>query len=178
MKEILKGFIFYFINHILNKIPSRRIRIFFYNKLSKGKISKKASIGLGVKILDIRNIKIGDYANINFDSILDGRGDGIVIGKNVDIAPQVNIWSLEHNPNSNSHESRSGKVIIEDNCWIANRVTILPFTHIESNCVIGAASIVKGNYKKNSISMCKKAKQTKIRSTYKTIKLTSIRIFR
>jgi len=178
MKEILKGLAFYFINHILNKIPSRKIRIFFYNKLSNGNISKKCSIGLGVKILDIRNITIGEYTNINFDSILDGRGDGIEIGKNVDIAPQVNIWSLEHDPNSSSHESRSGKVIIEDNCWIANRVTILPSTHIESNCVIGAASIVKGNYKKNSISMCRKASEVKVRNTFNNSKLDSIRVFR
>ncbi len=178
MKEFLKGLVFYFINHILNKIPSRKIRMFFYNKLSNNKISKKASIGLGVRILDIRNIIVGDNTNINFDTILDGRGDGIEIGSNVDIAAQVNIWSLEHNPNSTNHESRNGKVIIEDNCWIANRVTILPNTHIKENCVIGASSIVKGEYKKDSISMCEKAKEIKVRTSFNSENLTSIRVFR
>lgn len=178
MKEILKGLVFYFINHILNKIPSRRVRMFFYNKLSNNKISKKASIGLGVKILDIRNIKIGDFTNINFDSVLDGRGAGIEIGINVDIAPQVNIWSLEHDPNSESHASRSGKVIIEDNCWIANRVTILPNTHIMLNCVISAASTVKGTYEKNAIVMNSKAKVVKKRNISTMDQISKIRIFR
>lgn len=178
MKELFKGFVFYFINNILNKIPSRRVRMFLYNKLSSNKISNKSSIGLGVKILDIRNITIGDYSNINFDSILDGRGEGIVIGSNVDIAPQVNIWSLEHEPNSDTHKSRSGNVIIEDNCWIANRVTILPNTHIELNCVIAAASIIKGRYKENSISMCEKAKEVKDRQSSNCVNLSSIRVFR
>ncbi len=178
MKEYVKGLVFYFINHILNKIPSRKIRIYLYSVLSKGTISKTASIGLGVKFLDIRNIKIGDNTNINFDSILDGRGEGIEIGENVDIAPQVNIWSLEHDPNSKSHASRSAKVIIGDHCWIANRVTILPDTIIHKNCVIGAGSIVKGNYEENSIVMGGKAKSMKKREQEIEKKIASIRVFR
>ncbi len=178
MKELFKGFVFYFINNILNKIPSRRVRMCFYNKLSKGKISKKATIALGVKILDIRNVEIGDFTNINFGSIIDGRGDGIEIGKNVDIAPQVNIWSLEHNPDSCSHESRSGKVIIENNCWIANRVIILPGTYIASDSVVGAGSIAIGSYSSSSISVGIKAKTIRAReNTNKTI-ISRIRVFR
>jgi acetyltransferase-like isoleucine patch superfamily enzyme len=178
----MMGFIreagFYFINHILNKIPSRRIRMYFYSLLSKGNISQKASIGLGVRILDIRKVKIGDYSNVNFDSILDGRGDGIEIGVNVDIAPQVNIWSLEHNPNDPNHSSRSGKVIIGDNCWIANRVTVLPGTHILSNSILSANSLVKGEYKENSILMGEKSQVKGQRLVNIEKQLTSIRQFR
>ncbi|MBA6362074.1 acyltransferase [Colwellia sp. BRX8-2] len=178
MNEFLKGIVFYFINHILNKIPSRYFRMFFYSLLSKGNISRKASIGLGVRILDIRNVKIGDYTNINFNSILDGRGDGIEIGTNVDISPQVNVWSLEHNPNAPNHASRSGKVIIGDNCWIANRVTILPATHILKNSVLAANSLVKGVYKENSILMGGKAEVRGERAVNIGATLTSIRKFR
>lgn len=42
-------------------------------------------------ILDIRGIELGDHSNINFNSILYERGVSISIGKNVDIAPQINI---------------------------------------------------------------------------------------
>lgn len=178
MNEFLKGLVFYFINHILNKIPSRKVRMFIYSILSNGNISRKASIGLNVKFLDIRNINIGENTNINFDSILDGRGDVIDIGANVDIAPQVNIWSLEHDPNNASHGSRGGKVIIGDNCWIANRVTILPNTTIAKNCVIGAGSIVKGVYEENSIAMGIKAKAIKERSNIINNEIDTIRIFR
>jgi acetyltransferase-like isoleucine patch superfamily enzyme len=178
MKEFFKGCVFYFINHVLNKIPSRHIRMFFYTLLSKGGISRKASIGLGVKFLDIRNIIIGDYVNVNFDSILDGRGGRIKISKNVDIAPQVNIWSLEHDPQSISHESRSGEVTVGENCWIANRVTILPNSIIGANCVIGAGSLVKGVYCDESIIVGYKAKKIKSKENNSKFQLRSIRIFR
>jgi acetyltransferase-like isoleucine patch superfamily enzyme len=176
--NLLKDLVYFFINHILNRIPSKSIRMAFYSMLSKGNISKNASIGLGVKILDIRNVKIGDFTNINFDSILDGRGEGIDIGDNVDIAPQVNIWSLEHQTDSHSHESKSGKVVIGSRCWLANRVTVLPGTIISENCIVAANSLVKGNFEHNSILMGTKATIKKIRSVNMTEQLTPLRRFR
>ena len=143
--------------------------MYFYSLLSNGNISRKASIGLGVRILDIRNVKIGAYTNINFDSILDVRGCGIVIGENVDIAPQVNIWSLEHNPNSETHESRNGEVIIGDYCWIANRVTVLPGTNIGKHHVAGAGGVMKGSYDEKSISFGNKSKVIKVYNFWKKI---------
>lgn len=178
MKEFVKGFVFYFVNHILNKIPSRNIRMWFYCILSKKQIDRKASIGLGVRILDIRNIKIGSHTNVNFDSILDGRGSGIEIGNNVDIAPQVNIWSLEHDPDSEIHESRMGKVIIGDYTWIANRVTILPGTRIGKHHVCGAGSVMKGDYAAQSISFGIKARFIKEKKTSRMKNLRKIRVFR
>ncbi|WP_019616979.1 acyltransferase [Psychromonas ossibalaenae] len=178
MKEILKGLVFYFINHILNKIPSRTIRMRFYYYLSNGRISLEASIGLGVRILDIRNITVGKNSNINFDSILDGRGAPIIIGDNVDIAPQVNIWSLEHHPESESHELRKNGVVIGDYTWIANRVTILPGTNIGKNHVVGAGGVMKGHYSENSISMGNKAKIKKLKNVLRKKNLRRLRVFR
>lgn len=178
MKEFYKGLVFYFINHILNKIPSRKFRMFFYHHLSSKKISRKSTIGLGVWILDIRGIELGDYSNINFNSILDGRGDGINIGKNVDIAPQVNIWSLGHNPKSLNHEIISKKVIIEEGCWLANRVIVLPGTYLKKNTVVAAGSLVHGSYDECSILTGKKAMKYGDSFTGERLKLKSIRLFR
>jgi len=162
--ELIKGIVFYFINNVLNKIPSRRIRICFYYLLSNGKISLKSNIGLNVKFLDIRGVTIGDNSNINFNCIIDGRGEGIVIGENVDVAPQVNIWSLEHDPNSEIFSSRSNKVIIENNVWIANRSIILPGSFIKELSIIGAGSVVSGLTKKSGIYLGSKAELKKLRS--------------
>lgn len=178
MKEFFKSFIFYFINNILNRIPSRVFRITLYNFLSKNQISRKSSIGLGVKFLDIRNIKIGDRTNINNGCILDGRGDGIEIGHDVDIAPQVNIWSLEHNPNSPIHETRSGIVKIEHHVWIANRAIILPNSIIESGCTIGAQTVIKGIIKKNSICAGNPFRVIKMRNDEPVFNLRKLRRFR
>lgn len=178
MNEFLKGAVFYFINHLLNKLPSRRLRMALYSFLSRGNISKKAYIGLGVRILDIRNVKIGANSNINFESILDGRGGRIEIGENVDIAPQVNLWTLEHNPKDPHHASISGKVIIGDHCWLANRVTVLPNTYISENSILAAGALVKGEYKVNNILMGSKAAVVGTRSAELRTQITPIRCFR
>ena len=158
MLEFMKGLIFFFINNMLNHIPSRKVRAFFYYYLSGKKISKNCSIGLGVRFLDIRNVSIGSGTNINFDCIIDGRGASIKIGSNVDIAPQVNIWSLEHNAKKSNHETLAGTVIIEDGCWLANRVIVLPKTHLKRNTVVGAGGVVKGNYPESVLLIGQKVK--------------------
>ncbi|UII22664.1 acyltransferase [Fulvivirga ligni] len=150
----------------------------FYNILSKGKIKKSATIGLNVRILDIRNVEIGVRTNINYDSIIDGRGSGVQIGNDVDVAPQVNIWSLEHDPKSDIHSSRSEKVVIKDNVWLANKVIILPGSYIESGVVIGAGGVFKGRALRNGIYVGNPATVKKSRPQDPTFKLTAIRRFR
>lgn len=173
MNEFFKGIIFYFLNYILNKIPSRRIRIIFYNILSLNKISLKSTIGLNVKILDIRGVEIGDHTNVNFDSILDGRGKGLKIGSNVDISPQVNIWTLGHDARDHKHSTQSGRVEISDGCWLANRVTVLPGTTLKNNTVVAAGSIVQGVY-----PSCKIIKSTKAQPVDESFHNARVRIKR
>jgi acetyltransferase-like isoleucine patch superfamily enzyme len=178
VKEFYKSIIYYFINSIVNRIPSRYIRISIYNFLSKGRISKKASIAMGVKFLDIRKVSIGDRSNINSGCILDGRGEGIEISHDTDIAPQVNIWSLEHNPNSPTHETRSGLVKIDHHVWIANRAIILPNTRIGAGTTIGAQSVVKGQIENNSICVGNPFKIIKKRAENPIFHLRKLRRFR
>ena len=176
--EVIKALVYFFINSVLNRIPSRSLRMLFYHLISGRKISINASIGLGVKILDIRNVKIGDRTNVNSGSILDGRGMGIEIGSDVDIAAQVNVWSLEHDPKSPSHEARSGIVIIEDHVWIANRAILLPNTLVGAGSTIGAGSVLKGKVEKNTIGSGNPFNKLKERTEEPTFKLRKIRRFR
>ncbi|WP_268123042.1 acyltransferase [Roseivirga pacifica] len=175
---IVKDFAFFFINYMLNKTPSRFVRMWFYHILSGGMISRKASIGMSVRILDIRGVKIGKYSNINFGCILDGRGDGVDIGENVDLAPQVNVWSLEHNPDSHDYDTRSGKVVIENNVWIANRAIILPKTHIEHSAVIGAGSVIKGKIDSKSLRSPGVSPEKRKRKIDASYRLHALRRFR
>ena len=84
--------------------------------------------------------KLQDF--INSEVLLDGRGGKIIIGNNVDIAREVNIWTLEHDPNDDYHKTKGGDVIIEDYVWIASRATILPNVKIGRGAVIASGSIV------------------------------------
>jgi maltose O-acetyltransferase len=140
IKLFLKDILFLYINGIVSNIPSRKFRSFFYNLLSSGGISKSATIGLGVKFLDIRNIKIGENTNINSKCVLDGRGALLKIGNNVDIAYGVCIWTLQHDVDN--HETKSASVKIGDGVWISSNATILPSVEIGENSVVGASSLV------------------------------------
>jgi acetyltransferase-like isoleucine patch superfamily enzyme len=152
MKLFCKDLLFFVINNIVCWMPSRSVRSLIYWTLSRGSISLKANVGLGVKFLDIRNIKIGDHSNIGFGSILDGRGAILYIGRNVDVAPQVNIWTLQHDVGSESHQSVASKVRIEDSSWICNRALILPGSFIRTSAVVAAGAVFKGELPSGMIS--------------------------
>lgn len=92
-----------------------------------------------------RNIIIGSNVILNKGVMLDGRGGKIIIGNNVDIAQETNIWSLEHDVNSPEHRVCSGDVIIDDNVWIASRVTVLPGVHIGKGAVVACGAVVTKN---------------------------------
>ena len=104
-------------------------------------IGKKTSVLLHVNFLGKR-IKIGDNTVINQRCILDGRGIGLEINNNVDIGPHTHIWTLSHDVKSSNHKVIKAKTVIEEDCWIASRVTILPGVTIKKGAVIAAGSVV------------------------------------
>lgn len=94
--------------------------------------------------LDVRSpyrIKIGDFTSINKRVLLDGRGP-LVIGNNVDIAQEVNIWTEQHDYNDPMYKSVCKPVVIEDYVWIASRATILPGVTISRGAVIASCAVV------------------------------------
>ena len=97
---------------------------------------------MGVEFRKAKNITIGYNSVINKKVLLDGRGGQLIIGNNVDIAQETNIWTLEHDVHDDYHTDKGGKVTIEDYVWIASRVTILPGVKIGRGAVIAANSVV------------------------------------
>lgn len=140
--KVFKYFALYLLNSVVNKIPFFYIRNFIYINIYNMKIDNSVSMLRNIKILYPSNIHIGKHSVINWGCLLDGRGAKIIIGDNTDIAPEVNIWTLEHNPDSVDHSVRAKDVIIGNNCWIGNRVVILPGVKIHDGAVIGAGSVV------------------------------------
>lgn len=123
-------------------IPSYWVRHVFLRKVRKLKLGKNSSVLRHVRFIGTYNIQIGDNTIINSFCQLDGRAYKLVIGNNVDIAQETNIWTLEHNPNSDTHEGKGGDVIIDDYVWIASRVTILPGVHIGKGAVVATGAVV------------------------------------
>lgn len=142
LKQFYIGLRFFLLNVIVLNIPFSKVRNgilkLFIIKDSTSNVLSKVEI-LGYRK---RNIKIGKNSVINAKCLLDGRVGSVVIGDNVDIARETNIFTLEHDPNSDYHNTRSGDVTIEDYVWIASRVTILPGIKIGKGAVVATNSVV------------------------------------
>ncbi len=87
-------------------------------------------------------IQIGSRSVINAGVVLDGRGARLTIGDYVDIAPEVRIWTLEHDPDSPHHADRAAPVSIGDYAWICSGATILPGVTLGEGCVVAAGAVV------------------------------------
>lgn len=108
-------------------------------------------------------IVLGDecYIGFNFSALA---GADIIIGNHVLIASNVLISSENHsiNPESDIYymdqELISKPVIIDDGCWIGEKVIILPGVHIGKKSVIGAGSVVTKDVPEYSIAVGNPAK--------------------
>jgi acetyltransferase-like isoleucine patch superfamily enzyme len=153
VKAFIKGLRIFAFNNVFTKIPFAILR----NALTRFYLvlGENSNVLMNVEILNSsfkrNNIVIGKNCVINSWSLLDGREGRIIIGDNVDIARETNIFTLEHDPHSDFHTSRSGDVVIEDYVWIASRVTILPGVRIGRGAVIACNAVVTKDVAPGSI---------------------------
>ena len=138
---ILYSFYLYLINRFITNFPFQAIRRLFFKLLLK-KIGTHNSFLMGVQFRNPRNIIIGDNCIINKNVMLDGRNSKLLIGNNVEIAQETNIWTLEHDIHDDHFADKGGEVKIEDYVWIASRVTILPGVTIGKGAVVASGSVV------------------------------------
>jgi maltose O-acetyltransferase len=131
----------YVFNRYLMYIPSRHIRLLMF-RMRVAKLGRGVGLLMGVELRYGRNVFIGDRAIINRRVLLDGRGGRLIIGDDVDIAQETNIWTLEHDVHSDTHADKGADVVIEDHAWIASRVTILPGVRIGRGAVVACNSVV------------------------------------
>lgn len=133
----------YLANTIFTHIPWMTFRLFFYRRFFS--IGAHSTIMMGLSLRKMDGLTVGHTSNINPDCMLDTRGGSIVVGNFVDIAPEVNIWTLEHDFQSPDFASTGGSVEIRDFAWIANRAIILPGVVIGEGAVVAAGAVVTKN---------------------------------
>lgn len=121
-------------------IPWMAFRMFFYRRFFV--IGQGCTLMMGLKLRKMEGLEMGKNCNINPDCMLDTRGGKIKMGNFVDIAPEVNIWTLEHDFQDPDFKSRGADVQIDDFAWIANRAIILPGVHIGEGAVVAAGAVV------------------------------------
>jgi acetyltransferase-like isoleucine patch superfamily enzyme len=101
------------------------------------------------RIRGVGNIKIGSNTWVGHDSRLISTGM-IIIGKNVDIAPNVLMTTGTHEidlvGDRVAGEGKSEDITIGDGTWIAAGVTILPGSVIGEKTIVAAGAVVKGTF--------------------------------
>jgi len=132
--------VLYLVNHILAAIPIHSLRSWVYRRFFK--VGAESTIMMGLRVRSLHRIEIGSRTNINPRCLIDSRGGTVRIGNFVDIAPEVMIWTLEHDPNDPDFGAKGGDVVIEDFAWIASRAIILPGITIGTGAVIAAGAVV------------------------------------
>ena len=131
----------YLLNHFVMGIPFHAVRRRVL-RAQLGGLGRDTSVMLRVEFRNPKRIFIGNNSVINAKAMLDGRGGKLTVGDNVDIAFETNIWTLEHDPHSDTHAAKGADVVIEDYVWVASRCTILPGVTIGRGAVIAANSVV------------------------------------
>lgn len=135
------SFLNYLYNNIIAHIPIHFLRKSFLRLFNK-KISVTCVILMHTRLLHFWEIEIADRVVINQYCLLDCRRYKIKIGHDTDIGPYTRIWTLGHNPDSETHELYGGEVVIGHHVWIASGVTLLPNVIIGNGAVIAADAIV------------------------------------
>ena len=111
-------------------------------------IEKGAKFGTG------RHIRIGDNSGIGVNCVIP---DGSIIGNDVMMGPNCYIHSVNHNfertdiPMRLQGVSDSKPVIIDDDVWIGQDVTIMRGRHIAKGTIVAARSVVTKDFPPYSI---------------------------
>ena len=139
-------FLGYYKNLLFNLLPD--IVPFFNIKnriMGFGYIGPRCMVRSGFRCSHPKNIYLIEKVFINYSCTFLANKE-IVIGRNVAIGPNVDIYTINHYMNNeNNFVSDKKPVYIEDNVWIGGRCILLPGVKIGRGSMIGAGSVVTKN---------------------------------
>ncbi len=134
------GLIWVFINDFVSHFPSKHIRCEML-RIFGMQIEKNVRFYQGFHIRNPRGISLGSGCSIGPKVLLDGR-KGLFVGKNVTIAYEAIIWTLNHDYNDIHFCGKGASVTIHDFAWICSRSIILPGISIGEGAVVASGAIV------------------------------------
>lgn len=143
MNSLLKKIYWMFIvlgNCVVNKIPSRHIRRWYYSILGAD-LNNESVIFRNVDILSPRKLKIGNGSSVGWHSLIDARG-GITIGNNVTVASYSRLVTGSHDINDPLFHAEFKPIVIEDYAWLCTGCTILQGVTIGRGAVVAAGAVV------------------------------------
>ena len=127
-------------NMIINKIPSRHIRKWFY-QLMGAEIGKDTFPCRRVEILFPKGLKLADGVAIGWFAELDARG-GIIIDHDTNISSHVKMITGSHDIDDHNFTADFRPIKVGHHCWIGTGATILQGVTIGDGAVIAAGAVV------------------------------------
>lgn len=127
------------------------------------------------RLLNYENIQVGNFSNpgLNSGCYVQGK-NGILIGHNLRMGPNVGIISANHDPNDYDKWLDSDPIKIGNNVWIGIGAVVLPGVEIGDNVIIASNSVVNKNIPSNVIAGGIPCKVIKEKSEYKGIDYSNI----
>ena len=121
-----------------------KFRVAYYNK-RECSISRASTISPNVRIRG--RLEMQEGSSIAQNCSISGGTAGVLIGKNVMIAPNVVIVAFDHSFEDidvpmNQQKNIEASVIIEDDVWVSANCTITKGVKIGTGAVVGANSCV------------------------------------
>jgi maltose O-acetyltransferase len=96
-------------------------------------------------------LEICDWVAINFGAAISAH-ERIRIGNRVRLGPYAIVMDSDYHDAADRTKKATSPVVIEDDVWLAVRVTVLKGAHIGKGSVITANSVVAGDIPPNSIA--------------------------
>ena len=142
-KKIIKKISKYIINNILAGTHFFKVKRWLLI-ISGFKIGYETKIVGPIDFGGVIDVEIGNFCWIGKNLKLDGNGT-VIIGNNIDIAPQVTINTGGHLIGKADRRAGMGvvnKIVVEDGVWIGTQCTIINNTTIKKGSVIAAGCVV------------------------------------
>lgn len=127
-------------NVIVNKIPSRHIRKWFYQMLG-AKIGKRSTICRRADILFPKGLNLADGVSIGWFVDLDARG-GIYIDHDTNISSHTIFITGSHDIDDSKFRASFKPIRIGHHCWIGTGATVLQDVTIGDGAVVAAGAVV------------------------------------
>lgn len=137
------GLIWWLTNSVVANLPSKTVRNILLRSLGL-KMSSNVRFYQGFHIRNPKGIEIKDGSYIGPKVLLDGRKK-MYIGRNVVIAYEAIIWTLNHDYNNEKFCVKGDAVTIGDYAWICSRSIILPGINIGEGAVVASGAVVTKN---------------------------------
>lgn len=142
-------FRYYLMNTVVNGIPSRRFRKFYYRYWGM-RIGDNTTIGRNFIVTHPNRLEIGHNTIIGWSCHFQAQG-GIIIGNNVNFGSYSRIWTGSHDINHSNFSATFEPVVIEDHAWVSTGVIILQGVIIGEGAVVMAGAVITKNVPAYSI---------------------------